>query len=67
MLNLAHHAFSWAIDIGVAVKGCFYVRRGPVDLQAMQVALMSKVNLFDRDGLGPLCLSGVPDFIDEPL
>ena len=51
----------------MAIIGCFYVRRGPVEFQTMRVALINKVNLFDGNGFGPLCLSGVPDFIDEPL
>ena len=51
----------------MSIIGCFYVRRGPVDFQAMWVALINKVNLFDGNGFGPLCLSGVPDFVYEPL
>ena len=51
----------------MSIIGCFYVRRGPVDFQAMWVALINKVNLFDGNGFGPLCLSGVPDLVYEPL
>ena len=51
----------------MAVKSYFCVGGCPVEFQTMRVALINKVNLFDGNGFGPLCLSGVPDFVYEPL
>jgi hypothetical protein len=67
VLDLVHHAFSRAINISVPIESCFYVGRRPVDFQAVRIALINKVNLFDGNGFGPLRLSGVPNFVYKPL
>lgn len=51
MLNLAYHTHSRTIDVGLAIVESFLVtiRRGPIELQAMDGLLKLEVDLFDRD------------------
>ncbi len=55
MLDLAHHAFSRAIDISLPVIGflSLWICRCPVEFQAMRIALKNKVNLFNGNGFCP--------------
>jgi len=55
VLDLAHHAFSRAIDIGVTIEdfGSTYLLNHPVEFQAMGAVLKNEINLFDGNGFLP--------------
>ena len=69
VLNLAHHAFAWAVDVGVAVISfpAGAICRGPVNFQTMRSALIHEIAPLHGDRLDSFRYARVPDFIRERL
>jgi len=68
VLDLAHHAFSRAINIGLVIIGLLFipVRSRPIEFQAVRIVLKNEINLLDGDGFLPArLLIVIVHFIDE--
>jgi hypothetical protein len=68
VLDLAHHAFPGAIDIGVTIEdfGSTYLLDHPVEFEAVRIVLKNEINLLDGNGFLPArLLIVIVHFIDE--